>query len=227
MYVILPLITTTTVWHMAFLQFYILTCCVRHVARIINPREPFTMSLSNTIVLKIGCLSLHILLYIINSDIKHSIKGILFVYSITPSLVLWIASYYVGHPLYPLSKISHLWSMVNYVCQLYDVLVRTDICHTCQARSPPWLYHLFVDPICSFVTSQLKIARKHTSQPDYLRIFSQLVHELAGRLTVLHLNQLAVNYYFNNPQYPNIYFLIFSSLFLLHITFEMTCYMWP
>ncbi len=92
-------------------------------------------------------------------------------------------------------------------------------------RSPPWLYHLFVHPICSFVTSQLKEARKHTSQPDYLRIFSQLVHELAGRLTVYHLNQLAVTYYFNNPQYPNIYILIFSSLFLLHITFKMTCYM--
>ncbi len=47
-------------------------------------------------------------------------------------------------------------------------------------RSPPQLYHPFVDPICSFVTSQLKAARKHTSQPDYLKILSQLVHELAG-----------------------------------------------
>ncbi len=51
-------------------------------------------------------------------------------------------------------------------------------------RSPSWLYHPFVDPICSVVTSQLKVARKHTSQPDYLRIFSQLDHELAGQLTV-------------------------------------------
>ncbi len=51
-------------------------------------------------------------------------------------------------------------------------------------RSPPWLYHPFVDPICSFVTSQLKVARKYTSQPDYLRIFSQLFNELAGKLTV-------------------------------------------
>ncbi len=52
------------------------------------------------------------------------------------------------------------------------------------SRSPPRLYHPFVDPICSFVTSLLKVARKHTSQPDYLRIFRQLVLELADRLTV-------------------------------------------
>ncbi len=49
-------------------------------------------------------------------------------------------------------------------------------------RSPPRQYHLFVDPICSIVTSQLKVARKYTSRPDYLRIFSQLDHELAGHL---------------------------------------------
>ncbi len=93
-------------------------------------------------------------------------------------------------------------------------------------RSLPWLYHSFVKPRCSFVTCDLKVARKHTSQPDYLRMFSQLVHELAGRLTVQHFNQIAVNYYFNNPQYPNIYIFLFSSLFLLHITFKMTCYIW-
>ncbi len=32
-----------------------------------------------------------------------------------------------------------------------------------RGRSPPWLHHPFVDPICSFVTSQLKVARKHIS----------------------------------------------------------------
>ncbi len=47
-------------------------------------------------------------------------------------------------------------------------------------RSPSRLHHSFVDPMCSFVTSQLKLA----SQPDYLRIFRQLVRELAGQLTV-------------------------------------------
>ncbi len=70
---------------------------------------------------------------------------------------------------------------------LYNIIIRASLrlsCRVFQPKSSPQLYHPFVDPICSFVTSQLKVARKHTSQPDYLRIFRQLVHELAGRLTV-------------------------------------------